>query len=75
MIVPLVLLPSAFDNVLAPSKRKNGSLNAIRALADLGHLIDSQNAPTTEGEPPILRVPGRLGGHRLAARSCCRRRP
>ena len=53
VIVPLVLLPSAFDNVLAPSKRKNASLNAIRALADLGRLIDAQNAPSrTEGEPP-----------------------
>ena len=45
VIVPLVLLPSAFDNVLVPSKRKNAALNATRALADLGRLIDAQNAP------------------------------
>ena len=62
VIVPLVLLPSAFDNVLAPSKRKNGSLNAIRALADLGQLIDAQNAPTTEGEPPTHEYPGGSAG-------------
>ena len=62
VIVPLVLLPSAFDNVLAPSKRKNGSLNAIRALADLGQLIDAQNAPTAEGEPPTYEYPGGSAG-------------
>ena len=62
VIVPLVLLPSAFDNVLAPSKRKNGSLNAIRALADLGQLIDAQNAPTTDGEPPVHEYPGGSAG-------------
>ena len=62
VIVPLVLLPSAFDNVLAPSKRKNGSLNAIRALADLGQLIDAQNAPTAEGEPPTHDYPGGSAG-------------
>ncbi len=61
-IVPLILLPSAFDNVLAASKRNSASLNAIRALADLGRLIDSQNAPDGE-EVRIQRYPGGEGGN------------
>ena len=62
VVVPLILLPSSFDNVLAPSKRKNASLNAIRALADLGQVIDSQNAPTNEGEPRSYLYPGGSAG-------------
>ena len=60
-IVPLILLPSAFDNVLAPAKRNSASLNAIRALADLGRLIDSQNAPDGE-DARVQRYPGGEGG-------------
>lgn len=62
IVVPLVLLPSAFDNVLAPSKRKNAALNATRALADLGRLIDAQNAPTLAGGYTAARYPGGHGG-------------
>lgn len=62
VVVPLILLPSSFDNVLAPSKRKNASLNAIRALADLGRMIDTQNAPTTDGEPITYQYPGGSSG-------------
>lgn len=61
-VVPLVLLPSAFDNALAPSKRKNAKLNAIRALADLGHLIDSQNAPQSGTDIVVQEYPGGEGG-------------
>lgn len=61
-IVPLILLPSAFDNVLAPSKRNSASLNAIRALADLGRLIDSQNAPNGDDIRAQL-YPGGEGGN------------
>ena len=60
-IVPLILLPSAFDNVLAPAKRNSASLNAIRALADLGRLIDNQNAPDGE-DARVQRYPGGEGG-------------
>jgi hypothetical protein len=62
VIVPLVLLQSAFDNVLAPSKRKNAALNATRALADLGQLIDSQNAPSSAGGNSATEYPGGHGG-------------
>jgi hypothetical protein len=62
VIVPLVLLPSAFDNVLAPSKRKHASLNATRALADLGRLIDSQNAPAGDESQATCSYPGGHGG-------------
>ena len=60
-IVPLILLPSAFDNILASSKRNSASLNAIRALADLGRLIDSQNAPDGD-EVRVQHYPGGEGG-------------
>jgi hypothetical protein len=57
VIVPLVLLPSAFDKALAPGKRKNATLNTIRGLADLGALIDDQNAPSQAGEKTTLQYP------------------
>ncbi len=57
VVVPLVLLPSAFDRALAPGKRKNATLNAIRGLADLGFMIDEQNAPTTAGEKATFSYP------------------
>jgi hypothetical protein len=63
VIVPLVLLPSAFDNVLVPSKRKNAVLNATRALADLGRLIDAQNAPGGDGSFVKALYPGGHGGN------------
>ena len=63
VIVPLVLLPSAFDNVLVPSKRKNAALNATRALADLGRLIDAQNAPGGDSSYVTAVYPGGHGGN------------
>jgi hypothetical protein len=57
VIVPLVLLPSAFDKALAPGKRKNATLNTIRGLADLGALIDEQNAPSQAGEKATRQYP------------------
>jgi len=57
VVVPLVLLPSAFDRALAPGKRKNATLNAIRGLADLGFMIDEQNAPSTAGEKATATYP------------------
>lgn len=57
VIVPLVLLPSAFDKALAPGKRKNATLNTIRGLADLGALIDEQNAPSQAGERATRQYP------------------
>ena len=57
VVVPLVLLPSAFDHALAPGKRKNATLNAIRGLTDLGFMIDEQNAPSTAGEKATAFYP------------------
>ena len=57
VVVPLVLLPSAFDKTLAPGKRKNATLNTIRGLADLGALIDEQNAPSQAGEKATRQYP------------------
>ena len=57
VVVPLILLPSAFDKALAPGKRKAATLNAIRGLADLGALIDEQNAPTQAGEKATRKYP------------------
>jgi hypothetical protein len=57
VVVPLVLLPSAFDRALAPGKRKNATLNSIRALADLGFMVDEQNAPSTAGEKATAAYP------------------
>ena len=57
VVVPLVLLPSAFDRALAPGKRKNATLNAIRGLADLGFMIDEQNAPSSAGEKATATYP------------------
>jgi len=57
VMVPLVLLPSAFDKALAPGKRKNATLNTIRGLADLGALIDEQNSPSKAGEKDTRQYP------------------
>ena len=57
VIVPLVLLPSAFDKALAPGKRKNATLNTIRGLADLGAMIDEQNSPSQAGEKATRQYP------------------
>lgn len=61
VIVPLVMLPSAFERVLPPAKQRYARLNTIRALADLGNLIDSQNSPPPAQPAPITRYPGGSG--------------
>ena len=53
-VVPLVVLPAAFDGVLAETKRRSSRLNAARGLADLGSLIDLQNAPPPVKQKPML---------------------
>jgi hypothetical protein len=62
VIVPLVVLPSAFERVLPPAKQRYARLNSIRALADLGTLIDSQNSPPPGQAVSISRYPGASGG-------------
>ena len=47
-VIPLITLPRNFDAVLGESKRRSSRLNAARALADLGELVDEQNAPPPE---------------------------
>ena len=69
VIVPLVLLPSAFDNVLAPSKRKNGVAERDPRAGRPRAAHRRPERPDGRGRAADLRVPGRLGGHRLAARS------
>jgi len=58
-VVPLVALPRNFDSVLGESKRRSSRLNAARGLADLGALIDIQNAPPPNPQPPV-RYPHKL---------------
>lgn len=58
-VVPLVALPKNFDSVLGEAKRRSSRLNAARALADLGGLIDIQNAPPPTPQKP-LRYPHKL---------------
>ena len=58
VIVPLVVLPSAFERVLPPAKYKYARLNSIRALADLGNLIDGQNSPPPNEPVSISHYPG-----------------
>ena len=52
-VVPLVALPRNFDAVLGESKRRSSRLNAARGLADLGALIDIQNAPPPKKQDPV----------------------
>ena len=58
-VVPLVALPKNFDSVLGEAKRRSSRLNAARGLADLGGLIDIQNAPPPTPQKP-LRYPHKL---------------
>jgi hypothetical protein len=53
IVVPLIALPSAFDSVLSESKRRSSRLNSARGLADVGRLIDEQNAPPPGGAQQI----------------------
>ena len=58
-VVPLVALPRNFDSVLGEAKRRSSRLNAARGLADLGALIDVQNAPPPTRQKPV-RYPNKL---------------
>jgi hypothetical protein len=58
-VIPLIALPSNFDSVLGEAKRRSSRLNAARGLADLGALIDVQNAPPPKKQKPI-RYPNKL---------------
>ena len=58
-VVPLVALPKNFDAVLGEAKRRSSRLNAARGLADLGSLIDIQNAPPPTPQKP-MRYPHKL---------------
>ncbi len=52
-VIPLITLPRNFDAVLGESKRRSSRLNAARAMADLGALVDEQNAPSPVSIAPI----------------------
>jgi hypothetical protein len=58
-VVPLIALPRNFDSVLGEAKRRSSRLNAARGLADLGALIDVQNAPPPTRQKPV-RYPNKL---------------
>ena len=58
-VIPLIALPSNFDSVLGEAKRRSSRLNAARGLADLGALIDIQNAPPPNKQKPV-RYPNKL---------------
>ena len=58
-VIPLVALPRNFDSVLGEAKRRSSRLNAARGLADLGALIDIQNAPPPNKQKPV-RYPNKL---------------
>ena len=48
LIMPIVIMPSLFDNVLVGANKRNTQLNAATALLDLSRLMDLFNNPDPE---------------------------